>query len=149
MLNQSCISGKNSSWSWCATVSIQFSSVTQSYLTLFYPMDHSMLGFPVHHQLPELAQTHVHQVSDTIQLSHSLSSPSPPIFNLSQHQVFSNESVLGNRWPQYWSFSFSISSSHEYSGLIPLGLTGWISLQFKGLFLLNRNFKSKYQARSQ
>ena len=64
----------------------QFSSVTQSCLTLCHPMDCSMPGFPVHHQLPEVSQTHVHQVSDAIQPSHSLSSPSPPAFNLSQHQ---------------------------------------------------------------
>ena len=63
--------------------SVQF---TQSCLTLCDPMDCSMPGFPVHHQLPELAQTHVHQVGDTIQPSHPLSSPSPPAFNLSQHQ---------------------------------------------------------------
>ena len=64
----------------------QLSSVTQSCPTLCKPMDYSMPGFPVHHQLPELAQTHVHRVSDAIQPSHPLSSPSPPAFNLSQHQ---------------------------------------------------------------
>ena len=64
----------------------QFSSVAQSCPTLCDPMDCSMPGFPVHHQLPELNQTHVHQVSDAIQPSHPLSSPSPPDFNLSQHQ---------------------------------------------------------------
>ena len=69
------------------TTSIQFSSATQSCLTLCDPMDCSMPGFPVHHQLPELTQTHVHRVSDAIQPSHPLSSPSPPTFNLSQHQA--------------------------------------------------------------
>ena len=64
----------------------QFSSVTQSCPTLCNPMDCSTLGFPVHHQLPELTQTHVHQVGDAIQPSHPLSSPSPPAFSLSQHQ---------------------------------------------------------------
>ena len=64
----------------------QFSSVAQSSLTLCNPMDCSTPGLPVHHQLPELAQTHVHRVSDAIQPSHPLSSPSPPAFNLSQHQ---------------------------------------------------------------
>ena len=64
----------------------QFSSVAQSCLTLCNPMDCSLPGFPVHHQLPELTQTHVHWVSDAIQPSHPLSSPSPPAFNLSQHQ---------------------------------------------------------------
>ena len=77
-----------------------------------------MPGFPVHHQLPELTQTHVHQLGDAIQPSHPMLSPSPPAFNLSQHQVFSKESVLRIRWPKYWSFRFSISPSNEYSGLI-------------------------------
>ena len=65
---------------------IQFSSVTQSCSTLCNPMNHSMPGFPVHHQLPEFAQTHIHRVSDAIQPCHPLSSPSPPAPNLSQHQ---------------------------------------------------------------
>ena len=68
---------------------IQFSSATQSCLTLGNPMDCSMPGFPVHHQLPEFTQTHVHWVGDAIQTSHPLLSPSPPAFNLSQHQGFS------------------------------------------------------------
>ena len=65
---------------------LQFSSVAQSCPTLCDPMNHSTPGLPVHHQLPEFTQTHVHWVSDAIQLSHSLSSPSPPTLNLSQHQ---------------------------------------------------------------
>ena len=73
-------------------------------------MDCSIPGFPVHHQLPELSQTHVHQVGDTIQISHALSSSSPPTFILSQS--------FPMRWPKYWSFSFNISPSNEYSGLI-------------------------------
>ena len=80
-------------------------------------MDCSTPGFPVYHQLAELAQTRVHQVSDAIQPSHPQLSPSPPALNLSQH-VISNESALHIRWPEYWSFSFSISPSNEYSGLI-------------------------------
>ena len=68
--------------------SVQFSSVSQSCLTLCEPMNHSTPGLPVHHQLPEFTQTHVHQVSDAIQPSHPLSSPSSPTFNLSQHQAF-------------------------------------------------------------
>ena len=67
-------------------ISVQFSSVNQLRPTLCDPMDCSTPGFPVHHQLPELAQTHVHGVDDAIQPSHSLSSPSPPTFSLSQHQ---------------------------------------------------------------
>ena len=72
----------------------QFSSVAQLCTTLCDPMDCSMPGFPVHHQLSELAQTHVHLVDDAIQPSHPLLSPSPPAFNLSQHRGFSSESVL-------------------------------------------------------
>ena len=95
----------------------QFSSVAQSCLTLRNPMDCSTQGFPVHHQLPELAQIHVHRVSDAIQPSHPLLSRSPPSI-FPSIRVFSNESVLRIRWPKYWSFSFSISPSNEYSGLI-------------------------------
>ena len=105
----------------------RFSSVAQSCLTLCDPMDCSMPGFPVHHQLPELAQTHVHRVSDAIQPSHPLSSPSPPAFNLSSIRVFSSESVLLIRWSKYWSFSFSISPSNEYSGLISFRIN-WFDL---------------------
>ena len=70
----------------CDGIPAQFSSITQSCLTLCDPTDCSLPGFPVHHQLPELAQTYVHRVSDAIQPSHSLLSPSPPAFNLSQLQ---------------------------------------------------------------
>ena len=84
-------------------------------------------GLPVHHQLPEFTQTHVHWVYDAIRPSHPLFSPSPPTFNLSQHQVFSNESLLCIRWPKYWSFSFSISPSDEYSGLISFRMD-WLDL---------------------
>ena len=93
----------------------QFSSVVQSCLTLCDPMDCSMPGLPVHHQLPELAQIHVHLVGDSIQPSHPLSSPSPT-FNFSQHQDLFKWSVRIR--PEYWSFTFSIRSSNEYSGLI-------------------------------
>ena len=106
---------------------IQFSSVTQSCPTLCDPMDCSTLAFPVHHQLPKLAQTHVQWVGDAIQPFHPLSSPSPPSFNLTQHQALSNESVLHIRWPKYWSFSFSISPSNEYPGLISLRID-WLDL---------------------
>ena len=86
-----------------------------------------MPGFPVHHQLPELAQIHVRRVGDAIQPSHPLSSPSPPAFHISQHQVFSYDSVLNIRWPKYGSFSFSISASSEYSGLISFRMA-WLDL---------------------
>ena len=126
--------------------SVQFSSVSQSWPTLCDPMNRSTPGLPVHHQLPEFIQTHIHRVNDAIQPSHPLSSPSPPSPNPSQHQglfqsvmpsnhlilcrpllllppippsirVFSNESTLHMRWPKYWSFSFSIIPSKEIPGL--------------------------------
>ena len=90
-------------------------------------MNHSTPGLPVYHQLPESTQTHVHCVIDAIQPSHPLLSPSPSIFNLSQNQGFSNESVLHIRWPKYWSFSFSISPSNGYSGLISFRID-WFDL---------------------
>ena len=101
------------------------SSVAQSCLTLCNPMDFSMPGFPVHHQLPELTQNRVHWVSDAIQPSHPLSSPSPPTFNLSQHQGLFQ--WLHIRWPKYWSYTFSISPSNEYSGLISFRID-WLDL---------------------
>ena len=75
-----------------------------------------MPGLPVHPQLPEFTQTHVHRVGDAIQPSHPLSSPFPSIFP--SIRVFSNESALCIRSPKYWSFSFNISPSNEYSGMI-------------------------------
>ena len=90
-------------------------------------MDCSTPDFSVHHQLPELAQTHVHRVRDAIQPSHPLSSPSPPAFSLSWHQGFSSESVVHIRGPKYWSFSFSISPCSEYSGLNSLRID-WLDL---------------------
>ena len=90
-------------------------------------MDCSTRGLTVHHQLLELTQTHVHCVSDAIQPSHPLSSPFPPAFNLSQHQGLSDESALHIRWPKYWSFSFNISPSNEYSGLISFRMD-WLDL---------------------
>ena len=76
---------------------------------------------------PRAYSNHVHTVGNTIQPSHLLSSPSPPAFNLSQHQGFSNDSALCIRWPKYWSFSFSISPSNKYSGLISLRMN-WLDL---------------------
>ena len=97
---------------------LQFSSVAQTCPTLRNPMNCSRPGLPVHHQLPEFSQTRVHRVSDAIQPSHPLSSPSPPAPNPSQHRSISNESTLHMRWPKYWSFSFSIIPSKEIPGLI-------------------------------
>ena len=90
-------------------------------------MDCSTPSFPVYHQLPELAQTPVHWVSDAIQPSHPLSSLSPSAFKFSRIRVFSNESVLCIRWPKYSSFSFGISPSNEYSGLISFRMD-WLDL---------------------
>ena len=88
----------------------QFSSVTQSCPTLCDPMNCSTPGFPVHHQLPEFTQTHVHRVGDAIQPSHLLSSPSPPVPIPPSIRVFSNESTLPIRWPKYWSIYILIIS---------------------------------------
>ena len=106
--------------------SVQFSSVTQLCPTLCDPMDCSMPSFPIRHQLLELAQTHVHQVGDVIQPSHPLLSPSPPAFNLSQHQGLF----------QWVSFSHQVSKvlvlklqlqSFQYPGLISFGIA-WFDL---------------------
>ena len=105
-----------------------FSSVAQSCLTLCDPTDCSTPGFPVHHQLPEITQTHVHCIDDAIQPSQPLSSPSPPSFSLSQHQgLFQMSQLFTLRWPKYWSFSFSISPSNEYSELISFRMD-WLDL---------------------
>ena len=104
----------------------QFSSVAQSCPTLCDPTNCSTPGLPVHHQLLEFTQTHVHQVIDAIQTSHPLSSPSPPVPSPSQNQVFSNELTLHMRWRK-WSFSFSISPSNEHPGLISFGMD-WLDL---------------------
>ena len=106
---------------------VQFSSVALSCPTLCNPMNRSMPGLPVHHQLLEFIQTHVHWVSDAIQPSHPLSPllllpPIPPSI-----RVFSNGSTLHMRWPKYWSFSFSISPSKEIPGLISFRMD-WLDL---------------------
>ena len=96
-------------------------------------MDCSMPGFPVLHYLQELAQTHVHWVSDAIQPSHPLSFPSPPAFNLSQHQSLSNESVLHIRWPNIGVSASASVLPMNIQDWFSLGWTGWISLQSKEL----------------
>ena len=89
-------------------------------------MNRSTAGLPIHHQLPEFTQTHVHRVSDAIQRSHPLSSPSPAP-SPSQDQGIYNESTLLMRWPKYWSFSFSIIPSKEHPGLISFRMD-WLDL---------------------
>ena len=106
---------------------LQFNSVTQSCLTLCDSMNLSTPGLPVHHQLPEFTQTHVHRVSDALQPSHPLLSPCPPAEIPPSIRVFSNESTLRMRSPKYWSFSFSISPSKEHPGLISFRM-GWLDL---------------------
>ena len=107
--------------------SVQFSSVAQLCLTLCDPMNHSTPGLPVHHQLPEFTQTHVHE--SVMPSSHLifclpllLLPPIPPSI-----RVFASESTLHMRWPKYWSFSFSISPSNEHPGLISFRMD-WLDL---------------------
>ena len=113
---------------------VQFNSATRSCPTLCNPMDCSMPGLPVHHLLPELAQTHVHQVSDAIQPYDPLLSPSPPAFNLSQHQGSFPMSQFFTSGGQSIGVSALASvlpmNTQDCS---PLGWTAWISLQSKGL----------------
>ena len=105
-------------------------------------MYRSTPGLPVHHQLPEFTQTHVHRVSDAIQPSHPLSSPSPPAPIPPRIRVFSIESTLHMRWPKYWSFSFSISPSNEHPGLISFRMD-WLDL-----LAVQRTLKSLLQHHS-
>ena len=114
-------------WKSLTRIGVQFSSVCQSCRNLCNPMNHSTPGFPVHHQLPEFTQTHFHRVSDAIQPSHPLSSPSPHAPNPSQLRVFSNEWTLHMRWPKHWSFSFSIIPSKEIPRLISFRMD-WLDL---------------------
>ena len=118
----------------------QFSLVTQSCPTLRNPMDCSTPGFPVHHQLPELAETHVHRTGDAIQPSHPLSSPSPA-FNISQQQCLFQFFASGGQ-----NIGASASASvlpMNIQDWFPLGLTGLISLQSKGLKNLLQHHSSK------
>ena len=106
---------------------IQSLSHVQLFVTPWIAARQASLSI-IHHQLPEFTQTHIHWVSDAIQPSHPLSSPSPPAPNPSQHQGLSNESTLHMRWPKYWSFSFSISpGSKEHPGLISFRVD-WLDL---------------------
>ena len=116
------------------TLRIYCCSVTPSFLTLCDPMDCSIPGFPVLHHLRELAQIHVHWVGDATKTFHPLLSPSPPAFYLDPSiRVFSNELALLIRWTKYWSFSFSISPSNEYSRLISFRIDWFHLLAVQGL----------------
>ena len=104
-----------------------------SHVCLFQPHGLQHIRLPVYHQLPELTQTHVHRVSDAIQPSHPLSFPSPPAFNLFQHQGLSNESVLHIRWPNIGVSASASVLPMNIQDWFSLGWTGWISLQSKEL----------------
>ena len=107
------------------------SCCSQSCPTLSKPMDFSTPGFPVLHHLPELAQTHIHWVSDAIQPPHPLSSPSTPAFNLCQHQIFSKELALPIRWPNIGASASDLLMNIQ--DWFPLGLTALVSLRSRGL----------------
>ena len=110
-----------------------FSSVAQSYPTLRDPMNRSTPGLPVHHQLKGFTQTRVHRVGDAKQPSHPLLSPSPPAFNLSQHQgLFQGVSSL-HQVAKYWSFSLSIRLHNVYSGVISFRIDRLDLLEVQGL----------------
>ena len=109
-----------------------------SSVQLCNPMDCSTPSLPVHHQLPEFTQSHVHRVGDAIQPSYPLSSPSPPALNLSSIRIFSDELALDIRWPKYLSFSFS--PSNEYSGLISFRIDWFDFIAVQGT--LKRDRKS-------
>ena len=116
----------------------QFSSV-QLCVTLCHPMVCSTPGLPVHYQLLEFTQIHIHSVGDAIQPYHPLSSPSPPAFNLSQHQGLFKQVSSSQQVAKYWSFSFNISLSNEYSGLISFRMD-WL-----GFLGVQRTLKSLLQ----
>ena len=111
-------------WDWCLHTCF---SVAKSCMTLCDPTGCSMPGFPVLHYLLEFAQTHVHWVDNSIQQFHPLSPPFPSALNFSSIRILSNESAVHIRWPEYWSFSFNISPSNEYSGLISFRID-WFDL---------------------
>ena len=108
----------------------EFSSVSQSCPTVCNPMDCSTPGLPVHHQLWEFTQTHVHWVGDAIQSSHPLSWPSPPAFNLSQHQGLFKWVSSSHQVPKILEFQLQFPVNIQ--DWFPLGWTGWISLLSKG-----------------
>ena len=124
-----------------------YCSIAKLCPTLYKPMDCSTPGFPVLHHLPELAQTHVHRVSDAIQPSHPLSPPSPPALSLSQHQGLFQ--WVGSSHQVAKVLELQLDSSvlpMNIQGWFPLGWTGWISLQSKGLSrLFSSTTTKKYQ----
>ena len=115
---------------------------SNSYLTLWDPLNCNTPGSSVLHYLLDFAQIHSHWVSDAIKPSHLLLPPSPFAFNLSHHQGLSNELALCIKWPKYQSFSFSISPSNEYSGLISFRIN-WFDL-----LAVQKTLKSHFQHNS-
>ena len=127
-------------------LSVQFSSVAQSCLTLCKPMDCSTPSLPVQHQLPELAQTHVHQVGDAIQPSHPLSSPSPPAFNLASIRVFLRSQSFASGGQNTRASALASVLPMNIQNWFPLGLTGLISFLSKGLArVFSNNTVQKHQ----
>jgi len=112
--------------------SVQFSSVPQSFPTLCEPMDRSMPGLPVRHQLLEFTQTNVHWVGDAIQPSHSLLSPSPPALNLSQHQGLFKCQLFASGGQRIGVSASTSVLPMNIKDWPPLGWTGWVSLQSRG-----------------
>ena len=114
-------------------------------------MDCSMPGLPVHHQLPEFTQTHVHWVSDATQPSHHLSSPSPPTLVLSQHEGLFKWVSSSHQWPKYWRFRFRIIPSNEHPGLISFRMDWLYLLAVQGIlksFLQHHSSKASILWRS-
>ena len=125
-------------------ISIQFSSVAQSCLTLCDPMDCNMPDLPVYHQIPEFTQTHVHWVGDATQPSHPLSNPSPPTFNLFQHQALFKWVSSSHQVTKVLEFQLQHQSFHEYSGLISFRMDWLDLLAVQGtLKSLLQNYSSK------
>jgi len=134
------INGLNINWKF------QFSSVAQSCLTLCNPMECSKPGLPVHHQLLEFTQTHVHWVGDAIQPSHPLWSPSQPTFNLSQHQDLFQWVSSSHQVAKVLELQLQQTLPMNIQDWFPLGLTGLISLQSKGFWRVFSNTTvQKYQ----
>ena len=122
----------------------QLNSVQSFSLTWHFATSCSIAGFPIHHELAELAQTHFHQDGDASQPSHPLLCSSPPPSIFPSVRVFSKKSVIHIRWPKYWSFSFSISPSNEYLGLISFRIDWFDLLAVQGtLKSLLQHYSSK------
>ena len=130
-------------WSYVWNALLLFSCLTMS--NSCDPMDCSTPGLPVHHQLLELAQTHVHWVGDAIQPSHPLLPPSPPAFNLSHHQGLFKWVGSSHQVAKGWSFSFNMSPSNEYSGLVSFRIDWFDLLSVQGILKDSFTIVQKHQ----